>query len=88
MLDATQPARLGNVYDALAYAMTQVTSIHKEARALLISPEGEVSMIDTGHSGYGELVTSPGFVGFLTDTTDPARLSRRLQDAHKRVLTQ
>lgn len=84
MLDPTQPARLGNVYDSLAFQLMQTTA-QRDAHALMIDQEGTVSMIGTEHERYGELVKSDGFVGFLSGATDPTRLAWRLREAHLRI---
>ncbi len=85
MIDPTQPARLGNVYDSMAFQALHMTNSKQDAYALLIDRDGTVSIIGTEHERYAELVKSLGFVGFLSAATDPARLARRLQEAHKRV---
>ena len=86
MLDPTQPARLGNIYDAFAFKALSVASSHQDAHALIIDREGTVAMIGTEHPEYGKLVQSTGFACFLSAASDPARLASRLQAAHQRVM--
>lgn len=85
MLDPTQPARVGNIYDLIAFQLIRFGVQEPSTHAVVIDFEGTVGLVGTEHADYGRLVFSDGFVGFLSSATDPARLSDRLAEAHRRV---
>ncbi len=85
MIDPAQPLRLGNLYALMAaVAVGMVDSSRSEPLGLIVMPDGTLNAVDHAHAPP---TTTPGFVGWMSADTDPARLSQRIAAAHAKLLT-
>lgn len=84
MMDPSKTAKLGNVYAVMAAAAVATMEGPYDALGLVIDEAGTLEAFGTQHPRYADLVTSPGFVGFLG--TDADRLAQRIAAAHAKVV--
>ncbi|MCR6496206.1 hypothetical protein LJB71_08250 [Thermomonas sp. S9] len=83
MNDPTQPVQLGNLYAiAAAVAAAMVTPGRAEPLGVLVQRDGTI----TAHAADIVLMGNPGFVGWVSEDTDPQRFAQRLAAAHAKVV--
>lgn len=84
MIDPAKPLRAGNIYALMAMAaIAMVDSGQSEPLGLVIQVDGTVSI-------YSHEVTQsddPGFIGWMSADSDPARLAQRIAAAHTKLMT-
>ena len=76
-----QPVRVGDLY--LGMAEQLVASMPgKPPAAVRIDGQGQVTLVDSECDFFPDAVTNPGFAGFCTANSVPARIADRLREAH------
>lgn len=76
-----QPVRVGDLYLGMA-AQLVASMPGKPPAAVRIDGQGQVTLIDSECDFFRDAVTAPGFAGFCTEDSIPARIADRLREAH------
>lgn len=88
MNDPTQPVQLGNLYAiAGAVAAAMVTPGRAEPLGIVVRRDGTLSAHGLqSDEPTSRLLNDPGFVGWVSEDTDPQRFAQRLAAAHAKVM--